>query len=232
MATMADILKIWVSRMMMFSLYLENKLPFKDVYLWAMVADKEGKKMSKSKGNVVNPIELVDKYGADAFRFGLLYGTAQGSKVVLAEDKIKAMRNFSNKIWNAARFVKTLSGSTSEQSRPESETVSDEKPLVGEKSFKLRLERVMKTTTKYLEKYEFGQATEFLYQEFWHWYCDECIEKNKKGEIGNQALLEGLKAFLILLHPFVPFVTEAVWQEMGFEGLLIEQKWMNKTSKT
>jgi valyl-tRNA synthetase len=214
MGTLHEILRFWVSRMMMFSLYLEDKLPFKDVYLWAMVADKEGKKMSKSKGNVVNPIELVDKYGADAFRFSLLYGTAQGSKVILAEDKVKAMRNFSNKIWNAGRFVKSLvSDSTGEKS------------LVGEKSFKQRLEKVVETTTNYLEKYEFGLATEFLYQEFWHWYCDECIEKAKNGEIGKEVLLEGLKIFLNLLHPFMPFVTEAVWQEMEFEGLLIEQKW-------
>lgn len=213
--TLHEILRFWVSRMMMFSLYLENTLPFKDVYLWAMVADKEGKKMSKSKGNVVNPIELVDKYGADAFRFSLLYGTAQGSKVILAEDKVRAMRNFSNKIWNAARFVGSIKSGY------------DIKTRVGplDKEFERRLKKVAKKTTEFLERYEFGLASEYLYQEFWHWYCDEAIEQSKKGEISNNVLLEGLKTFLKLLHPFVPFVTEAVWQEMEFGGLLIEQRW-------
>ncbi|MBU1071464.1 valine--tRNA ligase [Patescibacteria group bacterium] len=222
MGTLHEILRFWVSRMMMFSLYLENKIPFKDVYLWSMVADKKGKKMSKSSGNVVNPIELVDKYGADAFRFSLLYGTAQGSKIILSEDKVRAMRNFSNKIWNAARFIEN-----SKIQKPRKKQISKSNDQV----FKQRLNEVTKKTTEFLEKYEFGLATEFLYQEFWHWYCDECIEKNKKGEISNEALLEGLKTFLKLLHPFVPFVTEAVWQEMKFEGLLVQQRWPSSRKK-
>lgn len=105
MGTLADILKFWISRMIMFSLYIRNEVPFKDVYLWSMVADAKGVKMSKSKGNVINPIVLVDKYGADAFRAALFFGTSQGGKVNLAEDKVIGMRNFTNKIWNIGRFI-------------------------------------------------------------------------------------------------------------------------------
>ena len=105
MGTLADILKFWISRMIMFSLYIRGEIPYKNVYLWSMVADAKGVKMSKSKGNVVNPIDLVDKYGADAFRASLIFGTTQGGKVNLGEDKIIGMRNYANKIWNIGRFI-------------------------------------------------------------------------------------------------------------------------------
>jgi valyl-tRNA synthetase len=105
MGTLSDILKFWISRMIMFSLYLKEDIPFKHVYLWSMVADAKGVKMSKSKGNVINPIDLVSKYGADDFRASLIFGTAQGGKVNLAEEKVIGMRNFANKVWNIGRFI-------------------------------------------------------------------------------------------------------------------------------
>ena len=121
MGTLADILKFWISRMIMFSLYIRGEVPYKNVYLWSMVADAKGVKMSKSKGNVVNPIDLVDKYGADAFRASLLFGTTQGGKVNLGEDKIIGMRNYANKIWNIGRFI-VMSRITNEELRIKNST--------------------------------------------------------------------------------------------------------------
>ncbi|MBU1322516.1 valine--tRNA ligase [Patescibacteria group bacterium] len=214
MGTLADILRFWVSRMMMFSLYLTNEVPFKNVYLWSMVADKKGVKMSKSKGNVINPIELVDKYGADAFRMALIFGTSPGSKVILSDDKVRAMRNLTNKIWNATRFVIKFLKETSGAGEKDQE-------------FKDSLNKCVKKTTEHLEKFRLGQASEQIYEWFWHWFCDQKIEEAKKGKISQAVLLEGLRTFLKLLHPFVPFVTEAVWQQLPKtkEKLLINSQW-------
>ncbi len=213
MGTLSDILKFWVSRMMMFSLYLKNEVPFKDVYLWSMVADAKGIKMSKSKGNVINPIELIDKYGADALRMSLLYGTGQGSKVILAEEKVKAMRNFANKIWNAARFIDLAANSSSSGNGTEDD-------LFGQK-----LADTVAAVTNHLENLKLGLAAERVYDDFWHWFCDEAIEKNKGGKISIAAIKEGLETFLKLLHPFVPFVTESVWQELKLPGLCAQAAW-------
>ena len=208
MATLSDILRFWVSRMILFSLYLKKEIPFKDVYLWSMVADSKGIKMSKSKGNVINPIELADKYGADALRMSLLYGTPAGSKVILSEDKVKGMRNFSNKIWNAARFVKDFNGDVPKN-----------------KDFEEKINNIAKDVTKNLDKYNLNSAAEVLYENFWHWFCDQVIEEAKGGKIGKEDLNIGLETFLKLLHPFMPFVTESVWKEMGFTGLLTTSNW-------
>ncbi|MFH0942726.1 MAG: valine--tRNA ligase [Candidatus Beckwithbacteria bacterium] len=209
MGTLSDILKFWVSRMMMFSLYLKKEVPFTDVYLWSMVADAKGQKMSKSKGNVINPIELADKYGVDAFRISLLFGTSASSKVILSEDKVRGMRNFTNKIWNAARFVINMTDNQGKQ------TLGKE------------LQEIVNKVTKYLENYQLGLAAETVYNEFWHWFCDQKIEEAKEGKISRATMLEGLRIFLKLLHPFVPFVTEAVWQQLAEnkEKLLITAKW-------
>lgn len=214
LGTLSDILKFWVSRMMIFSLYLRNEVPFKNVYLWSMVADAKGIKMSKSKGNVVNPIELVDKYGADALRMALLYGVLPGAKVMLAEDKVRGMRNFSNKIWNAARYVR--------------EQIADRRWQMadGDEEFRNKLKDVVGEVTGQLESLKIGLAAETVYNEFWHWFCDESIEAHKASKISDAMLAEGLMTFLKLLHPFVPFVTEAVWQELfPNEGLLAASSW-------
>lgn len=215
LGTLSDILKFWVSRMMMFSLYQKGDVPFKHVYLWSMVADSKGLKMSKSKGNVINPIELVDKYGADAFRMSLLFGTGQGSKVILSEQKVKAMRNFANKIWNAARFIKMMKLDESIGSEPSAEETKYLEKLTG----------VAREITKHLDELKLGLAAEATYEYFWHWYCDVCIEQGKAGQLSSEALTQGLETFLKLLHPFVPFVTEAVWKELGHEELLATSSW-------
>jgi len=205
LGTLSDILTFWVSRMIMFSLYLKKEIPFKNVYLWSMVADAKGIKMSKSKGNVVNPIELADKYGADALRMTLLHGTASGSAIALSEDKVRGMRNFSNKIWNAARYV--ISGN-------QELGIGNQGKENNNAEFMKKLDAVVKTVTKHLNEYRLGLAAETVYNEFWHWFCDEAIESNKKQEISDKAIFEGLVTFLKLLHPFMPFVTEAIWGEL------------------
>ena len=215
MGTLSDILKFWVSRMIMFSLYLKQDIPFKKVYLWSMVADAKGQKMSKSKGNVINPIDLVEKYGADALRMALVFATSAGSKVILADDKVRGMRNLTNKIWNAARYVLSSKDSVPAKIQP------------GDKKFLSEIKTVSATVTKQLDNLKIGLAAETVYDKFWHWFCDKKIEAAKKGEISYPALLAGLRTFLKLLHPFVPFVTEAVWQQLPEtkEKLLILSRW-------
>jgi valyl-tRNA synthetase len=199
MGTLSDILKFWISRMILFSLHLKKTVPFKNVYLWSMVADSKGVKMSKSKGNVINPIELIDKYGADALRMSILYGTPAGSKVILSEDKVRGMRNFSNKIWNAARFLQSLELETGDYSHD---------PIV-----EGSIDQWIHDVTNYLEQYKFDKAIEYLYTTLWHVYCDDYIEKAKKGLISKPVMDKAFRVLITLLHPFAPFVTEAIWQE-------------------
>jgi valyl-tRNA synthetase len=211
LGTLSDILKFWVSRMILFSLYLKDEVPFKNVYLWSMVADSKGVKMSKSKGNVINPLELVDKYGADALRMSLMYGTPGGSKVILSDDKVRGMRNLSNKIWNAARFTKDL-----ENDAPKNKELEN------------WINDIVNKVTDYLENFKLDQASSLLYDKFWHNFCDIKIEEAKKSKYNKEDMQYVLSTFLKLLHPFMPFVTEAIWQEMKFEKdspLLINAKW-------
>ena len=227
MNTGYDILPIWVMRMMLLGIEMTGKSPFRHVYLHGLIRDSKGQKMSKSKGNTIDPISMVKKYGADAIRMALVMSSTAGQDKSVDENTIKGMRNFANKIWNAARFVNesTALVTPGEAIRPLTGETSADQLNLNDKSFKKRLGRIVRQTTEYLDKFRIGMAAEVAYNEFWHWFCDECIEKAKKGEISRETLLEGLKVFLKLLHPFMPFVTEAVWQEMGFEGLLVEQSW-------
>ncbi len=213
METAYDILTRWVMRMMLLCIYLdgEGRSPFKWVYLHGLVRDEQGRKMSKSIGNVVNPLDLVAKYGADALRMALVISTTPGSDSNVGENKVRGMRNFSNKIWNAARFVKE-----------QTETVEG----VGDEEFRKKISEVVTAVTDQLERLKIGLAAETAYNEFWHWYCDVAIEASKRGEVCNEALREGLAVFLKLLHPFVPFVTETVWAEVfPNEGLIAGSSW-------
>ena len=207
LGTLSDILKFWVSRMIMFALYLRDEVPFKNVYLWSMVADAKGVKMSKSKGNVVNPIELIEKYGADALRMSLLYGTPAGSKVILANEKVKGMRNFANKVWNIARFVMA-------------QKPNDVANSAADKEFKKELEGLITSVTNSLEGYKLNQAAEEIYEFVWHRFADEYIEEYKKNNADYGLLVHGLITCLKLLHPFMPFVTEAAWGELREKGLV------------
>lgn len=216
-----DILTIWIMRMMLLSIYLDQKgrSPFKYVYLHGLIRDEQGRKMSKSIGNVVNPLDLVEKYGADALRMALVMSTTPGNDSNVGEPKVRGMRNFSNKIWNAARYIANI---TSEESmRPPSEEI-----FSGDEEFKNKLKGVVGEVTGQLESLKIGLAAETVYNEFWHWFCDEAIEAHKNLRISDAVLMDGLRAFLKLLHPFVPFVTEAVWQDLfPNEGLLAASSW-------
>lgn len=206
METAYDILLFWVMRMMLMGCYLTNKSPFSVVYLHGLVRDQQGKKMSKSKGNVVNPLEVIDQYGADALRMALVIRSTPGLDKSVGDPDFKAARNLSNKIWNAARFVVLLD----ENQKQESHQLAE------------KLGKITQEVTKNLEKYQIGVAADTLYNEFWHWYCDECIESAKKGAISKAEMLSVLVSFLKMLHPFMPFVTEAVWQELHAEKLVSE----------
>lgn len=214
METGYDILPFWVMRMMMMGGYLTGKMPFKDVYLHGLVRDEKGQKMSKSKGNVINPLDLVEKYGADALRMALVMSTTAGHDSAVGEMKVKGMRNFTNKVWNAARFVQLQATSDKSQEK-----------LPGDEEFMKHLDQVVKDVTQQLNDYKVGLAAETAHNEFWHWYCDEAIEQCKAGTYSVAALYAGLQTWLKLLHPFMPFVTEAIWQETIQKDTLAMQTW-------
>lgn len=213
METAYDILTFWVMRMMLLSIYLTGESPFKYVYLHGLVRDEQGRKMSKSIGNVINPVSMVERYGADAIRMALVMSSTAGTDKNVGESQIRGMRNFANKIWNAARFVEMLEGA---------------QMATGDESFREKMKKVTLRVAKQLEELKVGLAAETVYNEFWHWYCDEAIEQAKQGQIGTEAIKEGLVTFLKLLHPFVPFVTEAVWQEMQRDKNLMMAAWPEK----
>lgn len=206
METGYDILPFWVMRMLMMGIYITGKAPFADVYLHGLVRDETGQKMSKSKGNVLDPTRIIEEYGADALRMSLVMSTTAGQDSSTGEGKIRGMRNLTNKIWNAARF--NLMNWEREN--------SDKTNVIGpaEKQYFTRLRRTAETVEKQLQDLKIGLAAETAYREFWHWYCDRCIEMGKKGKISKTGLTEGLITFIKILHPFIPFVTEAVYQEL------------------
>lgn len=214
METGYDILPFWVMRMLLLGVYLTGKVPFKKVYLHGLVRDEKGRKMSKSIGNVINPLELVEKYGADALRMALVMSTTPGQDSSTGENKVRGMRNLANKIWNAARFIESMEKKDN-QSR--------------DKDFTEKLAKVVGEVSRQIDELKIGLAAETVYNEFWHWFCDEAIEESKSGAISREAMIEGLKTFLKLLHPFVPFVTEAIWGELKLsKKMLIEEEWPTK----
>jgi valyl-tRNA synthetase len=213
METAYDILPFWVIRMIMLGLYATKEVPFKEVVIHGLVRDREGKKISKSKGNVIDPMDMIEKYGADALRMSLVWGALIENDICLSEDNVRAMRNFTNKVWNAARFVKEFDKENKKNTE-----------------FQTRIKTIAKEATEHLEKYRLNLVIEFLYSEFWHWFCDEAIEQAKLGKIGDGELKWGLETFLKLLHPFMPFVTETIWGELKSlrkypEQLLITSSW-------
>ncbi len=233
METGYDILRWWVARMVMLGLYMQKKrgvekieeqIPFKNVVLHGLVNDPLGKKMSKSKGNVVNPLELVDTYGADAVRFALVYGNALGNDQSLSYPKLQAMRNFTNKLWNMARFIEfsreDLKTSKNREVLPQTPEWSD--------SWSKKVQVLASEVTTYLENYGFNFAAEKLYEFTWHQFADFYIEEIKR-RMTIDSLRELEENFLIilkLLHPFMPFVTEEIYDVLyGGEEDLIISRW-------
>lgn len=209
METGYDILPFWVMRMLFMGKFATNELPFTDIYLHGLVRDQKGQKMSKSKGNVINPLEVIEKYGADALRMALVIRSSAGLDKSVGDSDFKAGRNLANKIWNAARFIIT--------SDSQDEYDADE-----ETAFRTKLQHTTQEISQQLTDLKIGLAADTTYNTFWHWFCDECIEKSKQKKLSTPTLLEGLTTYLKLLHPFMPFVTEAVWQELYAEKLVTE----------
>lgn len=222
METGYDILRWWVARMVMMGIYATVKVPFKNVVLHGLVNDPLGKKMSKSRGNVVNPLELVDKYGADSVRFALVYGTALGNDQALSFEKLEAMRNFSNKLWNIARFIDM---NRSQNSKVKSQKVENK----NDAEWLKKAEKLEKETTKYLNNYQFNYAAERLYEFIWHEFADKYIEdvKNRIDENSYLMLTTLYLILLKLLHPFMPFITEEIYQRLGFGESIMIEKWPN-----
>lgn len=213
METAYDILVFWVMRMLMMGLYLTKELPFKKIYLHGLIRDAKGQKMSKSKGNVVNPLEIGEKYGTDALRMAIVIRSTAGLDKSIGEADFKAMRNLNNKLWNAARFILL-------QIKQDSKTNVEEKKI--DKEFTEKLQEIVASVSRNLDQLQLGLAADTLHNEFWHWFCDQCIEESKKDLISQEKLLEGLIVFLKLFHPFIPFVTEKIWQILVAEQLVDE----------
>lgn len=220
METGYDILPVWVTRMIMMGIFVTGKVPFKHVYLHGMVRDRKGQKMSKSKGNVVNPLAMVEKYGADALRATLLFQTTPGGDVNFAEDKITGMRNFANKIWNIGRLLQTYEEGEKNTAEPAKEAIE----ALGE--LKKAHDALEKSVHKNMNAFEFARVFDDLYEFVWHQFADIYIERLKdEVRSGNIKVLEEMKKTfsvdLKLLHPFMPFVTEAVWKELHGEDTSI-----------
>ena len=221
METGVDILFAWVARMIMMGVYVTGEVPFREVYLHGLVLDEHGKKMSKSKGNVINPMMLVAKHGSDAFRLGILRGRSAGMNQAFSEATVVAGRNLCNKLWNISRYVQgVVDGATAEDLEAEHETDN-----MGEDWICRELNRCRERIESSMKEYRFSEAVEVIYTTIWDKYADWFLESQKLH--GNVALIrKTFKMLLVMLHPFAPFVTEAIWQNLSFtEGMLINEKW-------
>ena len=267
METGADILFAWVARMIMMGLYVTGEVPFREVYLHGLVLDAHGKKMSKSKGNVINPMELVTRFGSDAFRLGILRGRSVGMNQAFSENSVIAGRNLCNKLWNISRLVQSiiddeagtylswnatsgpssrasvapvearrLKGSSKECSQPhqadlaeDSESYASYTTLsMGEDWICREINECLDSVEKCMKDYRFAEAIEALYSTIWDKYADWFLESQKIFK--NKELLKTtLETLLIALHPFAPFVTEAIWQNLSWtDGFVASQNWPNR----
>jgi valyl-tRNA synthetase len=212
-----DIIFFWVARMILMSGYLLGDVPFSTVYLHGLVRDENGRKMSKSLGNIIDPLEMISKYNADATRLSLIIGAAPGNDMKLSEDKVRGYRNFTTKIWNAARFVLM-------QSTPE---ILKAKPVLSlkHKKYLAQAKKNKAKVAQNIEKFQLHSAGEDAYHYFWHVFADKVIEdlkeelRDEKNTIAKKAgayrtLEKILEESLVMLHPFVPFVTEEIWQKL------------------
>ena len=222
--TAFDILFFWVARMIMMGLKFMEDAPFRDVYIHAIIRDASGQKMSKSKGNVIDPLIMIDKHGTDAFRFTLCAFAAQGRDIRFSEERVEGYRHFVNKLWNATRFIMMNVNAVSSQQS----AASSQRPENLDFASRWILSRLAGTAEEInaaLEDYRFNDAANSIYHFIWHEFCDWYIEMSKT-EISNpgstagvmQCLLYTLETSLKLLHPFMPFVTEEIWQNMPFAG--------------
>jgi valyl-tRNA synthetase len=212
-----DILFFWVARMMMMGIWFMGDIPFRDVYIHALVKDEQGQKMSKSKGNIIDPLEVLDRFGTDAFRFTLAVLAIQGRDIRLSEERIAGYRNFINKIWNAARFVFMNLDDGKFPSIEESDLTLADRWIM------TRVGQISEQVADRFQKYEFNDAASISYQFVWHEFCDwyleiaklELYSKDPKRIGVAQSVMQILLSGVVrLLHPFVPFITEEIWQRL------------------
>ena len=229
LVTAFDILFFWVARMMMMGLKFMGKVPFREVYIHAIVRDVEGQKMSKSKGNVIDPLTVMDQYGTDAFRFTLAALSVQGRDIRLSEERIKGYRNFANKIWNASRFALMNLGNYN----PHNIDPGTISPSLIDRWIVSRLYRLIKEVEEAFREYKFNELAHAIYHFIWHELCDWYLElikpvlNQKNGSESTFAtqhtMAEVLATSLRILHPFMPFITEEIWQKLPFtkESIMI-----------
>jgi valyl-tRNA synthetase len=224
-----DIIFFWVARMMMMGLHFMKEVPFHTVYIHALVRDEKGQKMSKSKGNVIDPLELIDEYGADALRFTMAAMAAQGRDLKLAKNRVEGYRNFATKLWNAARFAEMNGVVRVENFDPLAARVTANRWIAGEAS------RTRDVVTKAIEEHKYNEAAAALYQFAWNVYCDWYVELIKPILTGTDEVAKAetracaawaFEQILHLLHPFMPFITEELWGKTATRPhMLIDAQW-------
>ncbi len=221
METGWDILFFWVARMILATTYMTGQIPFKTIYLHGLVRNEDGQKMSKSKPETaIDPLEVIPEFGTDALRLALISGIAPGNDQRLGKSKIAAQRNFCNKLWNIARFVEDKIGDELvKQPAPKPQTIADTWMLS-------KLQHTIKKISRELDNYAFGEAYDELYHFIWDDFADWYVEASKVS-LNKDVLAYGLESILKLAHPFAPFVTETIWQTLGWEhdSLLITSSW-------
>jgi len=223
-----DILFFWVARMILMTTYLLSDIPFEKVYLHGLVRDKNNKKMSKSTGNVIDPLDMIKKYGTDALRMSMIIGTSPGNDIKFSEEKTKGYKHFANKLWNITRFILTNIEEIDLRKKPD--LSENDTAILSE------LNEMIKDITGKMNKYQFYLASEQIYHYIWHTFADKIIEESKPILSGEKSqdklsrqwtLLEILKKSMVLLHPFMPFITEEIWSMLpnNENKLLIVEKW-------
>jgi valyl-tRNA synthetase len=229
LSTARDILYLWVARMIFSGLELTGQPPFHDVYIHPTILNIKGQRMSKSLGTGVDPLELIEKYGADATRFGLIWQNTGVQDIKFDENAVLSGRNFANKIWNATRFVQ---GQIS-NAKVKVQKLKEVKPITpADETILKQLDKTQKQVEQNLKTYQFGQALQTIYHFFWHQFCDVYIEKSKQ-QLQDKKLIPStlntlnsvLTTSLKLLHPFMPFITEEIWQNLGEKKPLIISAW-------
>ena len=233
-----DIIFFWVARMIMFGMEFIKKEPFKDIYVHALVRDEKGQKMSKSKGNVIDPLDLIEKYSADALRFNLLSMASPGRDVKLSEDRVKGNRSFLNKLWNVNNFLIHNKCNIKNSKKSPKAKININKWIYSE------LVQTKIVVEKNIKDYRFDEAARNIYQFVWHSYCDWYLElsktilnSNNKNDIKETKEIASFvfKEILVLLHPFIPFITEEIWLKNKLDNLnkdyLMYSNWITDKSK-
>ena len=222
LVTGRDIIFFWVARMLFDGLEFTGQTPFKDVFIHGLVLDNQGRKMSKSLGNGVDPLQIIDEYGADTLRFMLITGNTPGNDLRFQQERLESARNFANKIWNAARFTLMNLEDFAPLAEDEREYTLADRWIIS------RFHTTAAEVTNYLDKYELGEAARLLYDFIWNEFCDWYVEMVKPRLYGKDTPLsrqtaqnviaEVLRQTMVLLHPFMPFITEEIWQHLPHDG--------------